>query len=150
MITLVAYYSVYGNTKQIAEAMASVFEKKGTVRLVTIDKITEADFNQVDLVVMGAPTIGANIPEAARTALAKLPQQIMPATNIAAFDTSIKWWPKRFTAARRLAKKLGNLGGKMILPPMNYYVKGTEGPLLAGEIERAKAWAETILGQIKA
>jgi len=75
MIILVAYYSVYGNTKQVAEAMSSIFEKKGTVRLVQVDKLTEADFNQVDLVVMGTPTIGANIPEAARPALAKLPDR---------------------------------------------------------------------------
>jgi len=127
MIILVAYYSVYGNTKQVAEAMASVFEKKGTVRLAQIDKLTDADFNQVDLVVIGAPTIAANIPEAARPALAKLPQHILQGTATAAFDTSLKWWPKRFTAARRLAEKLDSLGGKNDPPPANFYVKGTEG-----------------------
>ena len=150
MNILVAYYSVYGNTKQIAEAIAGVLETKGTVHLLSIDKLAEADFNQVDLVVMGCPTIAANIPPTIQPVFSKLPQHLLHETPVAAFDTSLKWWPKRFIAARRLAGKMSNLGGKVILPPMNFYVKGTEGPLLAGEIERAKAWAETILAQIKA
>ena len=148
MNILVTYYSVYGNTKKIAEAVASAFETKGTVRLVMMDKLSEADFTQVDLVVAGTPTIGANIPEAVRPAFVNLPQKILQGKNTAAFDTSIKWWPKRFTAARRLAGKLTGLGGKMIIPPMNFYVKGTEGPLLPGEKERARAWGETMLAQI--
>ena len=44
-----------------------------------------------------------------------------------------------------LARKLGKLGGRRLLPPETFHVEGREGPLCSGEVERARAWTETVL-----
>ena len=56
----------------------------------------------------------------------------------------------RFTAARRLAHKLRKLGGKRVVRPETFHVVEREGPLYDGEIERAGAWAASILERVKA
>ena len=70
----------------------------------------------------------------------------MHGTPGAAFDTSYKMSAllARFTAARKLARKLRNLGGKLVLPPETFHVEESEGPLYEGEVERAQAWAASI------
>ena len=35
-------------------------------------------------------------------------------------------------------------GGELITPPEGFYVEGTEGPLVQGELERAESWAKKI------
>lgn len=70
---------------------------------------------------------------------------------MAAFDTSYKMSAilARFTAARKLNRKLRRLGGKRIIPPETFHVRGREGPLYEGEIEWAKHWAGSILERLE-
>lgn len=100
---------------------------------------------------MGSPTHRMNLPEAVRPILEALPKHILRGAPIAAFDTSYKMsaWLTRFTAARKLAQKLRKLGGRRVVPPETFHVVEKEGPLYDGEIERATAWAESILEQIE-
>ena len=44
-------------------------------------------------------------------------------------------------AAEPIAKELQKKGGVLVLPPEGFYVEGTEGPLVQGELERAATWA---------
>jgi hypothetical protein len=37
-------------------------------------------------------------------------------------------------------------GGKLAVPPEGFIVEASEGPLREGELERAAAWAKTIIG----
>ncbi len=146
MNTLVVYFSQYGNTQKIAEAVAEVMRAQGTARTLPLDRITPADLNGADLVVMGCPTYRMNLPEPVRSAFETLPRRVLAKIPIAAFDTSYKMnrWLAAMTAARKLSGKLRRLGGKQIVPPETFYVNGHEGPLYDGEVERAKQWAETI------
>ena len=48
-------------------------------------------------------------------------------------------------AAEPIAKQLQKKGGELVLPPEGFYVGGTEGPLLDGELARAGAWGEQIV-----
>jgi hypothetical protein len=57
-------------------------------------------------------------------------------------------WLARFSAACKLEKRLRQVWGKRILPPENFHVVEREGPLYDGEIERARVWAGSILGQL--
>jgi flavodoxin len=152
MNALIVYFSKFGNTKMVAEAVAEPLTAKASVRVISSDQLTPADLENVNLVVMGSPTHKMNLPEAVRPALDSLPRRVLSGTPIAAFDTSYKlsWWLAYFTAARRLAKKLRKLGGKQILPPETFHVKEREGPLYAGEIERAHTWGKSILEQVEA
>jgi DNA-binding ferritin-like protein len=50
-------------------------------------------------------------------------------------------------AKDHMAEKIRNLGGKPIAKPKEFYVKGKDGPLFEGEIEKAGQWARQISGK---
>lgn len=148
MNALVVYHSQFGNTQQVAEAIVEVFQGTGSARTISADQLAPADLQDVDLVVMGTPTHKMNLPQAVRPVFEALPRRSLRGVSIAAFDTSYKMsaFLARFTAAKRLDRKLRKLGGKRLVPPETFHVEEHhEGPLYDGEIERAKTWAESIL-----
>ena len=152
MKSLIVYFSRYGNTQKIAEAMAGRLGSAGPVHVIGVDQLTAPDLTGADLVVAGTPTHRMNLPEAVRPVFETLPRRILRGTPVAAFDTSYKMsaWLARFTAARRLLSKFRKLGGKRVLPPETFHVMEKEGPLYDGEIERAREWASLILERIEA
>ena len=148
MNALVVYHSQFGNTEQVAKAIAGVFQEAGATRTVRASQLAAADLQEVDLVVMGTPTHKMNLPEAVRPVFEELPKRSLRGVPIAAFDTSYKMsaFLARFTAAKRIDRKLRKLGGKRLVPPETFHVEDNhEGPLYDGEIERAKNWAGLIL-----
>jgi flavodoxin len=152
MNALVVYHSQFGNTQQVAEAIAGVLQGAGSARTLSAGQLTATDLQDVDLAVMGTPTHKMNLPQAVRPVFEGLPRRILRGVPIAAFDTSYKMsaFLARFTAAKRVDGKLRKLGGKRLVPPETFHVKEHhEGPLYDGEIERAKAWAETVLDRYR-
>jgi len=150
MNALVVYFSSFGNTQQVAEAIAGTIGSDGTASAVSMDEVTVSDLTGSDLVVMGSPTHRMNLPEAVRPVFETFPRRTLRGIPVAAFDTSYKMsaWLARFTAARKLDKRLRKLGGKRVVPPQTFHVVEREGPLYDGEIERARAWARSILKQL--
>lgn len=151
MNALVVYHSEFGNTQRVAEAIAGVFQGAGAVRTLPTGRLTPADLQDIDLVVMGSPTHKMNLPEAIRPVFENLPRRILRGVPTAAFDTSYEMsaFLARFTAAKRLDGKLRKLGGKRLVAPETFLVhRHHEGPLYDGEIERARHWAESILVQL--
>jgi flavodoxin len=150
MNALVVCYSKFGYTREVARAIAETLEPEWTVRLIAVDRLTASDLEQMDLVVMGAPTHRMNLPEAVRAVLEALPERVLGGAFFAAFDTSYKMSAllARFSAAPKLARKLRRLGGRQAIPPETFHVLGREGPLYEGEIERAKAWTELMLTRL--
>ena len=145
---LVAYHSEFGNTQQVAEAIAGVLQGAGAARSLSAEQLTAADLQNVDLVVMGTPTHKMNLPEAVRPVFDQLPRRVLRGVPVAAFDTSYEMsaFLARFTAAKRVDRELRKLGGKRLVPPETFHVHHHhEGPLCEGEIERAKTWAGSIL-----
>jgi len=49
-----------------------------------------------------------------------------------------------FGNTEKIARRLQKKGGVPALAPEGFFVNGTEGPLRAGEIERAAAWARSL------
>ena len=152
MNAVIVYFSKFGNTRKVAEAIGEALGPAGSARVIGSDQLTASDLAQSNLVVMGSPTHRMNLPEAVRSVFDTLPQRVLSDTWVAAFDTSYKmsWWLAYFTAARRLAKRLRKLGGTQIVPPETFHVVEKEGPLYDGELERARMWAESIMGQLAA
>lgn len=146
MNTLVVYFSKFGNTRKLAEAMAEMLRAKDSVHLVSIEQLTLPELSSADLIVMGCPTHKMNLPDAVKQVFETLPRHTLNHVPIATFDTSYKlsWWLNYFTAAKRLAGKLRQLGGKQVILPETFLVEGREGPLQAGELQRAKLWAATL------
>lgn len=152
MKALVVYYSMFGNTHKVAEAIAAGLQtaagSNGTIAVLNLEQLTAADLGGAELVVMGSPTHRANLPEAVRQALAGLPRRSLRGKAVAAFDTSYKMgaFLSNFTASKKLLQKLRSLGGRRVVSPETFYVlQAHEGPLYEGETERARAWAGTIL-----
>jgi flavodoxin I len=148
MTALVVYHSQFGNTQKVAEAIAEVFRGAGAARTIRADQLTAAELQDIDLVVMGTPTHKMNLPQDVRPAFERLPRRSLRGVPIAAFDTSYKMsaFLARFTAAKRVDRELRKLGGKRLVPPETFHVEEHhEGPLYDGEIERAEAWAKTVL-----
>jgi flavodoxin len=158
MKTLVIYYSKFGNTRRVAQAIAETIKQVGEVRVLSIEQLAASDFEGVDLVVLGSPTHGFTVPEAVRSAVAALPPGILTGKSVAAFDTTVRPWPLRlFRASPKLLRQLSQLGGKPIAQPQTFFVRtsSTQGTgerdlLLAGQIDRAREWTGQILSRVKA
>ena len=158
MNTLVVYFTKFGNTRQVAEAIASVLSGEGEAHVISIDELTAADLEDVSLVVFGSPTHYQNLPKEVRAALDTLPKRVLHGKQVAAFDTSVEAWGPlmRMTAAHRLLPRLRKLGGKKVAGPETYLVTRGESPgsgerqdaLREGELERAQTWAASILTHI--
>ena len=158
MKTLVAYFSKFGNTRRIAEAIVETLMQAGDVRTINVDQLAVPDLQEVDLVVMGSPTHYQNLPKAVRPIFKTLPRRVLTDKSVAAFDTSLKTWGPimLLTAAHRLLPKLRKLGGKRVVPPETFLVEAGDSRrdgeidlLCDGEIERAKEWAAAILKRLE-
>jgi flavodoxin len=156
---LVVYYSLYGNTRRLAEAIGDTLRTAGPALVTSLDRLSQADLAGADLVVMGSPTHIQNVPKAVRAALAALPRKSLAGKKVAAFDTSVQTWGPlmRMTAAHGLLRRLRKLGGRRIVGPETFLVASTparpEGEadlLVAGELERAGQWAAALLERLKA
>jgi flavodoxin len=167
MKAAVVYESVFGNTHEVAEAVA---EGLGEVAEVTVRAVTDArveDVAGMDLLVLGGPTHahgmvshltmkGAaedarkherDVPDPAAPVLRDLLSQLPEATGrrAAAFDTRIGK-PKVVTgsAAKGIAKRLRRHGYELVAEPESFVVDDTHGPLHAGELERARQWGRDL------
>jgi flavodoxin len=150
MKTLVVYFSKFGNTHKIADAIACALTNNGDVRTLEFNQLEVDDLKNLDLLVMGSPTHNMNLPKTLKPILKQIPKRSLPGTPAAVFDTSYKmsWMLNRFTASKRLAKKVRKTGGKLVVEPEIFLVTEREGPLYHGEVERAREWTRSILQKV--
>jgi len=146
MKTLIVYDSVHGNTEIIAKAIGEAIA--GEVEVLRAGEVVSTDLGALDLLIVGAPTYGGRPTPPVRGFLSRVPGGDLEGTSVAAFDTRIpaKWVRIFGFAAGKVARRLKRLGGTLVVPPEGFFVKGTEGPLLEGEAERAADWARGIAG----
>jgi flavodoxin len=131
MNALVVYFTQFGNTQKVAEVIAEVLTGEGEAYVMSIDGLAAADLEDASLVVFGSPTHYQNLPKEVRTALDTLPKRVLRGKRVAAFK----------------------LGGKKVASPETYLVTRGEVPesgerqdaLCEGELERARAWAASLL-----
>ncbi len=144
MKTIVIYDSVYGNTEAIARAIGDALGLETKVF-----KINEIDLSQIssgDLLFIGSPTQGGRPTKAMQDFLNKITEESLKGVQIAAFDTrlSSKMVGLFGYADGKIADNLKKKGGIIKGKPEGFLVKGTKGPLLDGETERAVRWAKDI------
>jgi flavodoxin len=147
MKALIVYDSVYGNTEKIARAIAGALTPSGEVKVLRAGEVNPSGLESVDLLVVGSPTQGGRPTPAIQDFLNQVPERTIKGVNVAAFDTrfSTKLVAIFGYAAGKIAGSLKTKGGTLILSPEAFFVKGKEGPLKEGELERAAAWAKGIL-----
>jgi flavodoxin len=138
MKAVVLYDSAYGNTETIAEAMASRLGRDAAA--VHVDGFDADALHPGDLLVVGSPINGWKPTARITETLADLGRRGLAGVKAAAFDTRVKLFIHG-DAARKMTKALTEAGASIVGGPMAFYVKGSEGPLVDGEAERAAAWA---------
>ena len=138
MKAVVLYDTAYGNTRTIAESVASGLGRGAAA--VPVGGFDPGALHPGDLLVVGSPINGWKPTARITEALAELGRRGLTGVKAAAFDTRVKMFIHG-DAARKIAKALAAAGAGIIGEPMAFYVKGSEGPLIDGEAERAAAWA---------
>ena len=152
MKTLIIYDSAFGNTEKIAreigEALGAEALRPGDVK--------PEHLQGLSLLIVGSPTQKfAALPSITRF-LKSLPNGGLDGAKVAAFDTRspqsqidevgiLAFFARLFGyAAEPIGKRLEKKGGSLIVAPEPFFVSDTKGPLLDGELDRAKDWAEQV------
>ncbi len=151
MKALVIYDSAFGNTEQIAKAIAGGIGA-ADVKTLRINQVSATDLNGIDLLVVGSPTQGGRPTQAVQDFLKAIPPASLKGVRTAAFDTRITQggigtFAKIFGyAAGRIESELKRCGGQH-LASAGFSVKGREGPLQDGESEKAAKWSAGLVSQ---
>ena len=145
MNALVLYDSKFGNTEVVAKTIAYVLNGFGAATSQRISETSALDLNNVDFLIIGSPTQDRDASPATRAFLDRLPPNSLMHISAAAFDTRLPWPPLLGgSGAHSIARRLRQLGAKILLSPESFTVKATEGPLSDGEFERATGWARLL------
>jgi hypothetical protein len=161
MEVLVVYETMFGNTGQIARAIAAGFSDHAHVTVTDVVDAPDEVPPQTDVLVVGGPTHAFSMSRAStrkdavergaadsdlgrgiRDWLEALPQGGHPQSFVG-FDTRVDI-PFLPGAASRSATRLARRLGFTVTEPESFLVEGYEGPIVAGEVERARAWGERL------
>ncbi|TFC41858.1 flavodoxin family protein [Cryobacterium sp. TMT1-21] len=145
MSTLVVYDSNFGNTQVIAEAIAA--ELGEDTRAVPVAGLGLDSLTGVELLVVGGPVNGWRPSPRMQTFLAQFSHGTLRGVRAAAFDTRLRLFIHG-DAAGKMAHALERAGAHIVARPVGFVVEGTHGPLAAGELEKAVAWAGSIVSAI--
>ena len=161
MHALVVYESMFGNTRAIAEAVAQGLGDGTVVAEVGTSPVIAGD---LDVLVVGGPThaFGLTRESTRESARQQSPDghvlsdrigvrewlDALPAPttamSAAAFDTRVA--PARVpgSAARGIGKRLRHKGFHLVVEPHTFWVTGTPGPLVTGELDNARVWGRAV------
>ena len=144
---LIVYDSAYGNTEQIARAIASAFAPQDSGEIVRASEVQPGRMQNADLVIIGCPTYGGKPTPPMLDLLGRMPDTEVKGLKVAAFDTRLtsKLVGIFGFAAGKIADNLKKKGANLILPPAGFFVKGSKGPLKEGETERAARWGKALI-----
>jgi len=171
---LVIYESMYGNTREVAEAIAAGIGESADVHLVPTCEALDALTENPDLVVMGGPTHVHGMSRAS-TRKAAIEDADKPGNELrvdphadgpgirdllesiktldahaAAFDTRIEvpGWIAG-SAAKKIAHGLRRRGAHVVAAPESFLVT-KETHLDAGETDRARRWGAKVAEKSRA
>jgi hypothetical protein len=162
MRALIVYESMFGNTEKVARAVADGVRGLMDVEVVAAGDAPAPLLDLVDLLVVGGPTHAFSMTrQSTREDAVRQGAAADPASGIrdwidrlragphservATFDTRVgKVRHLPGSAAKAAAKSLRKHGYSPMLKPESFFVADTPGPLLEGELERARAWGEQL------
>ena len=164
MKAVVVYESLWGNTAQVARAIAEGIGPDA--KALTTEAATPETLVDADLVVAGSPVIAFGLPtEQARRGIAQseagapIPPDLSHPSlrswlealphregQAAAFETRIWWSPRGATGD--IEQRLGRAGYRVVAKAQKFVVTDKYGPLRKGELDRARAWGKQLAGSI--
>ena len=166
MTVLVVVESSFGNTRAVAEAIREGLATHTETELLDVGDAPSRLPDTVDLLVVGGPThaFGMSRPETRRDAVQKGATLTVPETGlrewiaglsadthrppVVTFDTRTKhrWVPG--SAAAQASAALSEHGFPSAAPRKSFRVDDISGPLLPGELERARDWGAALGDQV--
>ena len=166
MKVLIVHESLFGNTRQVAEAVAEGLRKGRppgddvSVSVATTDEAPTTIATDVSLLLVGGPThalsmtrqgtredaVSKGAPAQPRLGIREWIEAAAPRSDlpVVTFDTRVHVRLLPGSAAASAAKSLRHHGFRDADRGETFWVEGTEGPLVPGEIERAVAWGATL------
>ncbi len=162
MRALVVYESMFGNTREIAAAVAEGLGTRVAVDLVEVGDAPTEIGDKISLLVVGGPTHALGLSrtqtrqdaverttgrvESGKIGLREWLGTLAPGRSplAATFDTRIRRPRMPGSAARRAERQLRRLGFEILTGPTSFWVTGTAGPLVDGERDRARRWGEQL------
>ena len=154
---VIVYDSQFGNTEKIALAIRDGISPGHIVNVVRAAAGSQHDLHGADLLFVGSPTHGGRCTQPVKLFIEALPADALRGMRAAAFDTGMKAEGQGFVV-RRVVRFFGYASSRMA--PMlqakgagetrteTFAVAGREGPLLEGELERARAWGRTVAERV--
>lgn len=167
MRAVVVYESMFGNTKLIADAIAEGLASRVEVERTQVGDAATTIGDDVALLVVGGPTHAFGMSRSAtrqsaaeqgargggsaevgiREWLAAL-ERGSTDVAVATFDTRVDKPHVPGSAARSAQKRLRRLGFRIHAPALSFYVADTDGPLIDGELERARRWGNRLAAEL--
>jgi hypothetical protein len=170
MHALVVYESLFGNTLQVAQAVAEGIRSEHDGSVIEVAEVGSrpAVGPDVDLLVIGGPThaFGMTRPTTRDSARSQAKGEVAASADIshdigvrewldalpaarshllcAAFDTRTNAPRVPGSAARGMGKRLRAKGYGAAAEPHTFWVNGVEGPVLDGELEKARDWGREL------
>jgi hypothetical protein len=161
---LVVFESMFGNTEQVARALAGGLQAEGIPTRVVDVATAPTDLPRtVELLVVGAPTHafslsrpktridairqGADLSKGA-TGLREWLESARPSpdrpVHVAVYDTRVSKARRLPAAGPRTARLARRQGFAAVDRPVPFLVKDIKGPLLEGELDRAASWGRAL------
>jgi hypothetical protein len=170
MKILIVHESLFGNTKQVAEAIGVGMQRgcgpddEVSVVVASTDEAPETVPDDVSLLLVGGPThtLSMTRPSTREDAVAKgapaapllgvrewieaaAPRAGLP---VVTFDTRVHVRLLPGSAAASAAKSLRHHGFLGAERGETFWVEGTDGPLAPGELDRATDWGEALMADV--
>jgi flavodoxin len=140
----VLYESQWGNTAQLAIAMAQEMARSDHVRLFLANQAGAP--TELELLLVGIPSHRHSRPYCVLDWVRRLPAGSLAGVRFSVFDiryVQFRWF--EFSMAHKIGRALLRKGGKYAGPPESFFLTGHKGPLAEGEIQRACAWAVKLI-----
>ncbi len=154
---IVVYDTSHGNTRKIAETITETLRASEVeVDLFDLKEVKKLSGNDYNFLVLGSPTKFGTMSFAIKSFLGKVKSEEWMNKPFAAFDTENPEnvekacaENKEWSAAEKIALKLKEKNMKQLLPVLKALVLGLKGPLVEGEIDRAKNHAKELAAKLK-
>lgn len=168
MKALVVYESMFGNTEAVARAIADGLATQMDVDLQEVTQAPQQITDLVDLIVVGGPTHAFSLSRPSTRAqaldqgatrgeqnlgLREWLAQLRKGPHselVAAFDTRVEKVRRLPGSAAKKAAKVAHDLGYAPAGKESFYVADSPGPLMPGELDRAKAWGEQLATEMAA
>lgn len=162
MSVLIVHESLFGNTEQLATAVAAGLGGPDHVTTVAAADAPDHIPDDVALLLVAGPTHAFSMtrpgtradavtkgarPDRAGTGIREWIERVepRPELSVVTFDTRVHVKLVPGSAAKSAARALRARGFARTRRGETFWVEDTDGPLRDGELERARAWGESLL-----